>query len=447
MDWTSLLTLVTWPNPKGDLVIITTTGELHHNGQSGTSPRPTRGPPSDETNPKSPWSTTGAELHPSLSAGLPNGRHYAGLGRLRIAVLAPPWFPVPPSGYGGVESVVSLLTESLVARGHQVTLYAAPGSRSTATVRHVLSEGHPDEIERALYEADHVARVFASLDEAADRGVPFDVVHDHCGFTALAMADRISVPMVHTLHGPFTPQTGRFYQAHGHKARLVAISGAQRSSAPTGVTVAEVLPNPVDVAAWPFKSRKQDYLLWLGRMHETKGPHRAIIAARQAGCPLVLAGPVQPGQENFFRDAVAPHIDGTMVRYVGEVGGRAKADLIAGARALLMPIRWNEPFGMVMIEALACGTPVISFDEGAAAELVQDGVTGFLVEDEVAMATAVNRLSSLDPRDCRADAGARFGADRVAAGYEGLFRATALLSSDPLAVPTFPVTGLRQATA
>ncbi len=373
-------------------------------------------------------------------------RDAIGLTRLRIALLAPPWIPVPPRGYGGVESVVSLLAEGLVDRGHDVTLYAAPGSRSAATVRHVLAEDHPDEIERALYEADHVARVFADLDQSEDDGLPFDVVHDHCGFTALAMADRISVPMVHTLHGPFTAQTGQFYRAHGPKARLVAISQAQKASAPTGLVTAAVIPNPVDVTAWPYRSCKDEYLLWIGRMHETKGPHRAIEAARRAGYPLILAGPVQPGQEEFFRDAVAPHVDGRWVRHVGEVGGQAKADLIAGARGLLMPIRWNEPFGMVMIEALACGTPVISFDEGAAAEIVQDGVTGFLVDDETAMAEAVGRISSLDPRDCRADVAIRFGIDGVAAAYERVYQSTAL-STAPAPVARSSVGGLRQVSA
>ena len=377
----------------------------------------------------------------------PTDRDDPAFAPLRIAMLAPPWLPVPPTGYGGVESVVSLLAEGLVGRGHEVTLFAAPGSGSTATVRHVLSEGHPDEIERALYESDHVAQVFAALDEAADGGEPFDVIHDHCGFTALAMADRISAPMVHTLHGPFTPQTSCFYQAHGHKARVVAISEAQRSSAPSGLEVAGVIPNPVDVAAWPFQHRKEEYLVWIGRMHESKGPHRAIAAARQAGSRLILAGPVQPGQENFFSEAVAPHVDGDSVRYVGEVGGRVKSELIARAKALLMPIRWNEPFGMVMIEALACGTPVISFDEGAAPEVIRDGVTGFLVEDESAMARAVKCVSSLDPWTCRADVEARFGVRGVTAAYERLFRTTVPLSKQIVLTAASPVVRLRQVTA
>jgi hypothetical protein len=143
---------------------------------------------------------------------------------LRIAMLAPPWISVPPPGYGGVESVVSVLTEALVERGHDVTLFCAPGSESSATVTTLLRESHPDEIERALYEADHVSRAFAEIDS---RRPPFDVVHDHCGFTALAMADRLTTPMVHTVHGPFTGPTGDFYAHHGHKAGLVGISRAQ----------------------------------------------------------------------------------------------------------------------------------------------------------------------------------------------------------------------------
>jgi len=146
------------------------------------------------------------------------------------------------------------------------------------------------------------------------------------------------------------------------------------------------------VAAWPLREHKDDYLLWIGRMTAEKGPHRAIAAARAAGVPLVMAGVIQPGQQTFFDREVAPHLDGDRVRFVGEVGGAAKRSLFAGARALLMPIRWEEPFGMVMVEALACGTPVIAFPEGAARELVIDGQTGFLVDDELAMGAAVGRL-------------------------------------------------------
>jgi glycosyltransferase involved in cell wall biosynthesis len=346
----------------------------------------------------------------------------AGVDPLRIAMLAPPWIPVPPPTYGGIEAVVELLCEALVTRGHEVTLFAAPGSRSTARVRTPLQAAHPDEIRCSLFESDHVAYAWDEIDLAATRGKPFDVVHDHSGFTAVAMADRVAVPVVHTLHGAFVKETVPFYQRHGHKARLVAISHSQAASAPAGVRVADVVSNPVVVDRWPLRSEKQDYLLWVGRMDPVKGAHRGIEAARLAGRTLVLAGPVQPGQEEYFRELVDPHIDGRRVHYIGEVGGTAKRELFANAVALLMPIRWREPFGMVMVEALACGTPVIAFPEGGAAEIVIDGENGMLVSDEAEMARAVERLGSIDPRDCRASVAERYDVSVTAAGYERVYR-------------------------
>lgn len=340
---------------------------------------------------------------------------------LNVAMLAPPWISVPPPGYGGVESVVDALTEALVRRGHAVTLFCAPGSVSSAKVVTLLGECHADEIERSLYEVDHVSRAFEEIDLAPGGG-SFDVIHDHCGFTALAMADRIKTPVVHTLHGPFTPSTAAFYARHGHKAALVSISRAQLSSAPPGLSAVGTIPNPIDLRAWPLRERKDDFLLWVGRVTQEKGPQRAIAAARAAGLPLVLAGVIQPGQQAFFEREVAPHIDGDAVRFVGEIAGSFKRSLFARARGLLMPIRWEEPFGMVIIEAMACGTPVIAFPEGAACELIVEGKTGFLVEDEQAMAAAVAHLPGIDPRGCRKWVAEHCDVDAVAAAYERTYR-------------------------
>ena len=343
---------------------------------------------------------------------------------LRIAMLAPPWLSVPPTGYGGVETVVSALTEALVRRGHAVTLFCAPGSHSSATVTTLLDATHPDEIERSLYEADHVARAFAAIDALTGRH-RFDVIHDHCGFTAIAMADRIDTPLVHTLHGQFTTSTAAFYVGHAHKALLVGVSRAQLESAPPGLGRFEVIPNPIDVSAWPLRERKDDYVLWIGRMTPEKGPHRAIAAARSADVRLVLAGVIQPGQQAFFDREIAPHIDGERVCFVGEVGGAEKRSLFARARGLLMPIRWEEPFGMVMIEAMVCGTPVIAFPEGAARELVVEGVTGYLADDERAMSEAIGLLSVISARECRRWVTAHCDVDVVAAAYEETYRSVA----------------------
>jgi len=347
---------------------------------------------------------------------------------MKIAMLAPPWIEIPPPGYGGIEQVVALLAAELTERGNDVTLFAAPGTRSRAEVLSPLESPHPDEIQMAVYEADHVASSFAGVEETEP---PFDVLHDHCGFTAFAFADRIDTPVVHTLHGPFTEETSAFYARHGHKASAVALSRYQAEQAPAGLDVVAVIGNPIVVGDFPFRDQKDDYLLWIGRLNDDKGPQRAIAAAREAGAPLVLAGPVQPGQEEFFARYVEPHIDGDGVRYIGEVGDE-KAALYAGARALLMPIRWPEPFGLVMTEAMACGTPVIAFPEGSAPELVLDGETGFMVEDEHAMAAAVGRLDEIDPARCRSSAEERFDVAPVAEAYERAYRLAAQRARSPI---------------
>jgi len=344
------------------------------------------------------------------------------LSRLRVAVLAPPWIAVPPPAYGGIEAVVDLLCEALVARGHDVTLFAAPGSRSTARVLSPLVSAHPDEIGSALHESDHVAGAWDAIDGAAHRGRPFDLVHDHSGFTALAMANRMGAPVVHTLHGAFVADTESFYQRHGHKAWLVAISGSQAASAPPGVRISAIVPNPIVVEHWPLCEQKGDYVLWIGRMDPVKGAHRAIAAARLAGRTLVLAGPVQTGQQDYFRECIEPHIDARHTHYIGEVGGTAKQQLFANAAALLMPLGWREPFGMVMVEALACGTPVIAYPEGAAAEIVIDGENGILVNDEREMAHAIGQVGLIDPLRCRASVAERYDISTCVAGYERVYR-------------------------
>jgi glycosyltransferase involved in cell wall biosynthesis len=335
---------------------------------------------------------------------------------MRIAMLAPPWIPVPAPGYGGIEEVVRLLCEGLVAAEHDVTLFAAPTSSSSADVRPLLDEPHPDEIERARWEADHVARAFEAVDAARGHR-PYDIVHDHCGFCGLSMADRLSTPLVHTMHGPLDDETRDFYAAHGNKATIVALSHAQLEGAPPALRGAAVVSNPLNFSEWELSTEPGDHVLWIGRMAPIKGPHRAIAAAREAGVPLVLAGPVQPGQEEYFATEVEPHIDDDQVRYVGELGGDDKVKAYGAARGLLMPIRWAEPFGMVMTEAMACGTPVIAFPEGSAPEVVTEGVSGFLVEDEDAMAAAIGRLDELDRARCRACAEECFGVDRCVDGY------------------------------
>jgi glycosyltransferase involved in cell wall biosynthesis len=357
-----------------------------------------------------------------------------GAPRLHIAMLAPPWIPVPPPGYGGIEAVVALIIDPLVEFGHDVELFCAPGSRSRAKVRPLLDRAHPESIERALFEGDHTGRAFRAIDAAAADGHPFDVVHDHSGYTALALADRLEAPIVHTVHGPFDHDTRPYYAVNGHNGTVVCISRAQAGMAPEAEIVDSVVYNPIDIDSWPLGSEKDDYLLWIGRFVAEKGPQRAIRVAKAVGRRLILGGVVQPRQERFFATEIEPHLDGEQITYVGEVGGARKQRLFADAYAFLMPIRWPEPFGMVMVEAMAAGTPVLAFPEGAAPEVVEDGVSGFLVADEDEMAARVPDAGRLEPLGVRRSA-ERFAPDRVAAGYEQVYRAAAMRGA-PSGAPT-----------
>jgi glycosyltransferase involved in cell wall biosynthesis len=317
--------------------------------------------------------------------------------------------------------VIAELAGGLVRRGHDVTLMAAPGSKSTARVMPLLERAHPERIGDAMVDADHVSMAIAAIDDAGRHGHPFDLVHDHSGFTLVAVADRIDVPVLHTVHGPFTPEATTFYSRHADKVWMSVLSHAQLESGPSGARCVGAIPNPIDLRAWPLECRKDGYLLWIGRMDDTKGAHRAIAVAQKTDMPLILAGPVQPGQEEYFETEVRPHVDGERIRYVDEVGGRRKQELFAHAEALLMPIRWAEPFGIVMVEAMACGTPVIAFREGAANDLVRDGVNGFLVDDERAMADALGALDQIDAAACRGHVEARYGVGEVAAAYAAVY--------------------------
>jgi len=334
---------------------------------------------------------------------------------MRVAMIAPPWIPIPPPRYGGIEAVVALVTDRLVKLDIDVTLFCAPGSHSNAQMIHTLPHAYEKSIHNSMFEVDHVLQAL----RYARRG--FDVIHDNTN-VGVALAHYGShVPIVHTMHNGHGAERGAFYARHSGCAHLVAISEAQRWTAPASLRVAATIYNPIDPEEWPFQENKQPYVLWVGNFHENKGAHLAIAAAAIAQKRLILAGPVQPGQEAYFKHEIAPFIDGNWVRYAGEIGGARKRAMFANAAAFLMPITWNEPFGMVMIEALVCGTPVISFPWGAATEIVIDGVNGYQVADVPAMAEALGDSSAIDPYACRESVLDRYNPTQIAEDYAALY--------------------------
>jgi glycosyltransferase involved in cell wall biosynthesis len=331
---------------------------------------------------------------------------------MRIAVIAPPWYPVPPEGYGGIEWVVALLADGLTDRGHDVTLFAPPGSRTKARLVSPLGERPPpDAIGNPWYEASHAMSAY----EESDR---FDVLHDHTGPVGVSIGALIDAPIVHTLHGPFTPQALMLYSRIAHHLWFVAISESQRSMGPAELRWAGVVYNGIPVENYRFQEDKDDFLFFLGRADEDKAPHLAIEAARRAGRRLVMCVTTKNEREQqYWAEQVEPLL-GDDVEVKGECDQEQKADLLARAAALLFPIQWPEPFGLVMTEAMACGTPVVAWRNGAVPEVVEDGVTGFVVESLDEMVRALGRLGELDTRAARARVEERFSPVEMLSGYE-----------------------------
>jgi glycosyltransferase involved in cell wall biosynthesis len=339
---------------------------------------------------------------------------------LRVALIAPPWLSVPPDGYGGIEQVVYLLATQLQARGHDVTVFGRQGSTGELDVVPLAPQSWSDHLgsrNQLARECLHLFRAYEII-----RRRPYDVVHDHTGFngTLLGACLGLSAPFVVTLHGDLTEPDGEFLAAIDDRVSLVAITASQQAQV-ASVDWRGVVHNAVDATEFSIGREKGDYLVELARITPDKGQHLAIEVARRTGRPLVLAGKVDPNGTDYFRERIEPQL-GDDVRWLEDVAGPEKARLLAEARALLFPIQWAEPFGLAMVEAMVSGTPVVAFPNGAAPEIVEEGVTGFLARDVDAMVEAVERAEQIDAERCAERARERFSPARMAAGYEEIYR-------------------------
>jgi glycosyltransferase involved in cell wall biosynthesis len=339
-------------------------------------------------------------------------------------MVAPPYFDVPPRAYGGIEAVVADLADALVARGHEVTLLGAGQPGTAARFLPLWDRTVPELLGTPLPEVIHALRVRCAIEQlAATDGV--DVVHDHTLAGPLnAVAYReLGIPMVVTAHGPVHADMHDYYRDIGADVDLVAISDRQRTLAPDLNWVGRV-HNALRIDDWPFRAEKEDYALFLGRLTPDKGPDLALRAAHQADVPLVLAGKcTEPAEKAYFRETVQPLL-GDRDSLFGQVDAPAKRSLLAGARCLVFPVQWEEPFGMVMIEAMACGTPVVALRRGAVPEVVVDGVTGFIGDDPGDLAELIGRAATIDPAACRQHVAANFGVEQLGLGYERIYRRT-----------------------
>lgn len=341
---------------------------------------------------------------------------------LRIALIAPPYFEVPPTAYGGVEAVVADLADALVDRGHKVTLLGAGRPGTLASFVAVRERAVPERLGEPFPEVLHAVQTRREIERIA-REDGLDVVHDHtlAGPLNAAAYAALGLPTVVTVHGPVNNDLYGYYQALGEDVHLVAISDRQRALAPDLNWIATV-HNALRLDSWPFRRDKENYALFLGRFSPDKAPHLALEAAHQAGVPLVLAGKcAEPAEKDYFERMVVPRLTSSD-HVFGVADAAQKRELLAGARCLLFPVCWEEPFGMVMIEAMACGTPVVALRAGAVPEVVADGLTGIICDSPGALPQALHDVQFIDPQACREHVASRFSAASLAMGYEDAYR-------------------------
>jgi glycosyltransferase involved in cell wall biosynthesis len=353
---------------------------------------------------------------------------------MRIALIAPLIESVPPALYGGTERVVSVLTEELAARGHEVTLFASGDSRTDAT----LAACSPRGLRLDPAVQDRVAYTMVQMGAVYGRAAEFDVLHNHNDYYSFPFARLTATPTVTTTHGRLDLTEVRTLYRHFAEQPLIAISRSQRESLP-GCNWLTTVYNGIDLKHFQLREQPGDYLVFLGRISPEKRPDRAIDIARDAGMRLLIAAKVDPADREYYEHAIAPLIrNSANVEYIGEVDEQQKDVLLGGAYAYLFPIDWPEPFGLTMVEAMATGTPVIAYRAGSVPEVVVDGVTGFVCDSVHDMVEAIPRVRTLDRRACRAHVERNFSAAAMAAGYENAYRLLLEHRAAPAAAIAYP---------
>ena len=326
---------------------------------------------------------------------------------MRIAVLSPISWRTPPLHYGPWESVVSLLTEELVQMGLDVTLFATGDSRTSGKLVAVCPRPYSedDSVDPKVAECLHISELFERADE-------FDIIHNHFDFLPLTYSRLVETPVVTTIHGFSSPSIVPVYKKYNDRGHYVAISDADKSPE---LDYIATIHHGIDVAQFPFSAAKGEYLLFFGRIHPHKGVYEAIQVAQRIGKKLVIAGIIQ--DQDYFAARVEPYVDGTTVEYIGSVGPDQRAEVLGRAIALLHLISFDEPFGLSLIESMACGTPVIAFRRGSMPELIRHGETGYIVDDIEGAINALATIESIDRLKCRADVEQRFTNTRMARDY------------------------------
>lgn len=347
---------------------------------------------------------------------------------MRIGIVAPPWAPVPPVGYGGTEVIIDVLAKGFHAAGHDVRLITVPESTCPVPKSSILPHADMSRLNWTELELRHVIGAYRELQD-------FDIVHDHT-LLGPVYAERFDhLQVVTTQHHPANEKFVDIYECTADRVPIVSISKAQARSS-DALRIEKVIHHGIDPALFKFNAEPEDYFLFLGRMSPNKGAHRAARIARKAGVKLKIAARLcdAEGEQEYFDEKVKPLL-GDGIEFVGEVMGDEKTRLIAGARGLINPILWPEPFGLVMVEALACGTPVLVYPQGAAPEIIDDGITGFLCQNEAEMVEACKNIDAIKRSDCRAVVENYFCADRMVREYLDFFEELLKRKHTPSVVP------------
>ena len=331
--------------------------------------------------------------------------------KLKIAQIAPLWVPVPPSKYGGIERVASYLTEELVRRGHEVTLFASGDSKTKANLvsvypRSLLKDNIPW--------TDHLWNL-ENLSYAFSRAKEFDVIHSHLDVWSVFFQEIVKTPVVHTFHNPLyankekkiTTNRLRMFDRHKKGAHWCYISKSQKALSPLKIRQSSIVYNGIDAALFKFNPKPKNYFVWIARIDPYKGIENAIAAAEMAGVKLLLAGRLDEVRKDYFNQRIKPHL-GTRIKYVGELSQKELSGFYGGAIACLYPIEWHEPFGLVMVEAMACGTPVIGFARGSVSEVVKHEYSGFVLpmmkkgkKNIKGLAKAIEKIKDIKRENCR----------------------------------------------
>ena len=339
---------------------------------------------------------------------------------MKIAQIAPVVERIPPKKYGGVERVISALTEELVKMGHDVTLFATGDSQTSAKLVSVYPKALRDAKISDIYGANQYT--ILNLANAYTRQADFDIIHDHTGYFGLPSASIAQTPVVHTLHGQITAENRRMFEQIPN-VHYVAISQAQLKPVPN-LPVAGIVYNGLPMEHYPFSDNHDGYLLYVGRLTPEKAPHYAIKVAQYLNQPLIIAAKLDTAVKSdvqYFKQYIEPFLDGDLVKWVGEVDEEERNKLMANAKCMLHTAIWREPFGLTIIEAMACGCPVVAFARGSMRELISQGRTGFLVEDADEMIEAVSNIDLINRQECRRHALESFNAVRMAKGYEEIY--------------------------